>query len=261
MLHPHRAAKSPPAPKPSHPAVAGARLAIILDDVAGDDSAASVDGIFTLHYPLTLSILPNHAHSAQIAEEAHQHGYQVMLHLPMQAVGPEKPESSELRPGMTSSEVATELNTMLTTVPSAAGVNNHQGSLATTNPQLMNELMPLLRSRNLFFIDSRTTVATVAFDTAQSDGVRTAFRNVPFLDDVRDVTAIRHQLSLAFKDAEKKGEAIAIGHPHPETLRALAEGLPEAQSNGIRLGFPVNADLLCMKAVCPGRRDTGRRLV
>ena len=235
LLHPHRSAKTAPAPKTSHPAVAGARLAIILDDVAGDDSAASVDGIFALHYPLTLSVLPNHAHSTQIAEEAHRHGYQVMLHLPMQAVGAEKPESSELRPGMTSSDVAMELNSMLTTVPYAAGVNNHQGSLATTDPQLMNELMPLLRGRNLFFIDSRTTAATVAFDTARTDGVRTAFRNVPFLDDVRDVTAIRQELSLAFKDAKEKGEAIAIGHPHPETLRALAEMLPEAQSNGIRL--------------------------
>jgi len=100
---------------------------------------------------------------------------------------------------------------------------------------LMNELMPLLRDRHLFFIDSRTTAATVAFDTARSDGVRTAFRNVPFLDDVRDVAAIRHELSLAFKDAKEKGEAIAIGHPHPETLRALSEMLPEAQSQGIRL--------------------------
>ena len=235
LLHPRRAAKTAPAPKPSHPAVAGARLAIILDDVAGDDSPTSIDSIFALHYPLTLSVLPNHAHSTQIAEEAHQHGYQVMLHLPMQAVGAEKPESNELHPGMASSEVATELNGMLATVPYAAGVNNHQGSLATSNPQLMNELMPLLRGRNLFFIDGRTTAATVAFDAARSDGVRTAFRNVPFLDDVRDVTAIRHQLSLAFKDAKEKGEAIAIGHPHPETLRALTEMLPEAQANGIRL--------------------------
>jgi len=235
LLHPHRTAKTATAPKPSHPAAGHARLAIILDDVAGDDSGASVDSIFALHYPLTLSVLPNHAHSAGIAADAHQRGYQVMLHLPMLAVGAEKPESSELRPGMTSSQVAAELDGMLATVPYAVGVNNHQGSLATSNPQLMAELMPLLRARNLFFIDSRTTAATVAFDTARGDGVRTAFRNVPFLDDVRDVAAIRHQLSLAFKDAKEKGEAIAIGHPHPETLRALSEMLPEAQANGILL--------------------------
>jgi len=235
LLHRHRAEKSGPAPRSPHAVASGARLAIILDDLGGDDSAASVDGIFALHYPLTLSVLPNHAHSSQIAAEAHQRGYQVMLHLPMQAVGNEIPETDELHPGMSSAEVSKELNGMLASVPYAAGVNNHQGSLATSDAHLMTELMPLLRGRNLFFIDSRTTAATVAFDTARGDGVRSAFRNVPFLDDAREVTAIRHQLSLAFKAAKEKGEAIAIGHPHPETLKALAEMLPEAQAEGIRL--------------------------
>lgn len=237
LLHPHRSATNAPAPAshPARPIAAGPRLAVILDDVGGDDSAGSVDGIFALHYPLTLSVLPNHPHSAQIASEAHRRGYQVMLHLPMEARGAEVAESRELRPGMSTEEISNSLKTMLETVPYAVGVNNHQGSLATSDSRLMNELMPLLRSRNLFFIDSRTSAATVAFDVARADNVRTAFRNVPFLDDLRDVTAIRHQLSLAFKDAREKGEAIAIGHPHPETLRALAEMLPEAQVGGIRL--------------------------
>lgn len=237
LLHPHRASKNAPPPSKSpHPApTATAKLAIILDDVAGDDSSGSVDSIFAFHYPLTLSVLPHHTHSTEIATEAHRRGYQVMLHLPMQALATEKPESDELRPGMSPSEVSAALNGMLATVPYAAGVNNHQGSLATSDAQLMNALMPLLRGRNLFFIDSRTASTTVAFDTARADSVRTAFRNVPFLDDVRDEAAIRRQLSLAFKDAKEKGEAIAIGHPHRETLRALAEMLPEAQSNGIRL--------------------------
>jgi polysaccharide deacetylase 2 family uncharacterized protein YibQ len=188
-----------------------------------------------LHYPLTVSVLPNHAHSAEIAAEAHRRGYQVMLHLPMVSVGKEIPEARELRPGMATSELSGELQGMLESVPYAVGVNNHQGSLATSDPHLMHELMPLLRGRNLFFIDSRTTAASVALDTARKDGVRSASRNVPFLDDVRDVTAIRRQLSLAFKHATEKGEAIAIGHPHPETLRALSEMLPGAEADGIRL--------------------------
>jgi polysaccharide deacetylase 2 family uncharacterized protein YibQ len=232
LIHPHRAAKARP---PAHlgQAASGPRLAIILDDVAGDPSA--VDSIFALHYPLTLSVLPNHPHSVQIAQEAHRRGYQVMLHLPMQAVGNEVPESQELRPGMSPAEVSAELNVMLAGVPYAVGINNHQGSLATSDAHLMSELMPLLHSRHLFFIDSRTTAATVAYDAAQSAGVPSAFRNVPFLDDVRDVAAIRRQLDLALKDAREKGQAIAIGHPHPETLRALAEFLPLVEPQGVHL--------------------------
>jgi uncharacterized protein len=233
MLHSDRASKIRPTPHPFHPAVSGPRLAIILDDVAGDPAA--VDSIFSLRYPLTLSILPNHLHSAQIAREAHRRGYQVMLHLPMQSLADEIPESQEIRPGMPPAQISAELNNMLASVPYAAGINNHQGSLATSDPRLMADLMPLLRNRHLFFIDSRTTAATVAFDAAQSAGVPCAFRNVPFLDDVQEIGAVRRQLELAARDAREKGRAIAIGHPHPSTLRALSEFLPQAESQGIHL--------------------------
>jgi polysaccharide deacetylase 2 family uncharacterized protein YibQ len=237
LLHSRRASKttpSPPARLPRAPhAVSGPRLAIILDDVAGDASA--VDSIFSLHYPLTLSILPNHPRSTEIAQQAHRRGYQVMLHLPMQSVGNEVAENQELKPGMSTAEISTDLNSMLSTVPYAAGINNHQGSLATSDAHLMSELMPLLRRQRLFFIDSRTTTATVAYDAAQTAGVPCAFRNVPFLDDVQEVSAVRHQLELAAKDAREKGEAIAIGHPHPHTLHALRQFLPHAQTQGIHL--------------------------
>ncbi len=72
---------------------------------------------------------------------------------------------------------------MLETVPHAVGVNNHQGSRATSDAALMQALMPLLRERGLFFIDSRTDAKTVAYDMAKRDGVRAASRKV-FLDDV-----------------------------------------------------------------------------
>jgi uncharacterized protein len=216
------------------------RLAIILDDLGSDPAAA--DAIFSLPYPLTLSILPNHPHSRGIAEEAHRRGYQVLLHLPMQPLGNETSESPQLQSGMTSAEVSRVLVDMLASVPNAAGVNNHQGSLATSDAQLMTALMPILRDRDLFFIDSRTTAATLAFNSAQNAGVRCAFRNVPFLDDSQDVNAIRRQLQLAIRGAKEKREAIAIGHPHPETLRALQELLPQAEAQGVRL-VPV-ADLV-----------------
>ena len=237
LFHTNRASTNhplAPAPHPSPQQIAsGPRLAIILDDVGGDFGSA--EAIFTLQYPLTLSVLPNHPHSTQIAEQAHRRGYQVMLHLPMESLANETPEGQELRPGMSSAEISQTLDSMLTSVPYAAGVNNHQGSLATSNPQLMAALMPVLRSHHLFFIDSRTTAASVAYHAAQSAGIAAAFRNVPFLDDVQEVRAIGRQLELAAKDAREKGQAIAIGHPHPATLRALSEFLPQAEAQGIRL--------------------------
>jgi uncharacterized protein len=213
--------------------IADARLAIIIDDLGSDRAAA--DAIFALGYPLTVSVLPNHEHSVDIATEAHRRGFQVMLHLPMQSVANETPEAQELHPGMPAREVAALIDQFLQNVPDVAGVNNHQGSQATTDAALMDELMPVLRDRNLFYVDSRTTAATVAYDTAQDFGVRSAFRNVPFLDDVAEVAAVRKQLELALRGTREKGEAVAIGHPHPATLQALREVLPRAQEQGVRL--------------------------
>ena len=210
------------------------RLAIVIDDLGSDP--AQGDAIFRLSYPLTLSVLPHHSNSTEIAEEAHRRGYQVLLHLPMASTAGNMDEAIELHPGMDSHAVENTFQAMLETVPYAAGVNNHEGSLGTSDEKLMDELMPLLHQNKLFFIDSRTTAATVAESAAHAAGVPATSRNV-FLDDDQTVGAIRKQFALAIHDAREKGSALAIGHPHPETLQVLAEMLPEAERQGIALVF------------------------
>jgi hypothetical protein len=210
------------------------RLAIVIDDLGNDRSQA--DALFRLSYPLTLSVLPHLPDSTEIAEEAHRRGYQVLLHLPMASNAGEKDEPVELLPGMDADTVGKTLASMLDTVPYAAGVNNHEGSLGTSDRALMNELMPLLHEHKLFFIDSRTTAATVAETAAHSAGVPATSRNV-FLDDEQTAGAIRKQFALAIRDAREKGSALAIGHPHPETLQVLADMLPEAERQGVTLVF------------------------
>lgn len=217
-----------------------AELAIILDDLGHDRSAA--DFLLALPFPITVSVLPHLPLSAEVAEEAYRRGDQVMLHLPMESQaevdGSEGavPEQIELRVGMTQDQVANALDAMLATVPHAVGVNNHQGSRATADPMLMQALMPALRDRKLFFIDSRTTAATVAYNTAETAGVRAASRKV-FLDDTPTREAVLAQLDLAARDALRDGSAIAIGHPHPATIAALSEGVPGLEARGIRLVF------------------------
>ncbi len=207
---------------------------MVVDDLGND--RAQADSLFRLPYPLTISVLPHEANSGEIAEEAHRRGYQVMLHLPMASNAGDKDEAIELHPGMASADVEKTFAAMLDSVPYAEGVNNHEGSLGTADQKLMDELMPLLRQHKLFFIDSRTTAATVAEATAHAAGVATARRNV-FLDDDQSVPAVRKQFELAIRDAREKGSALAIGHPHPETLEVLGEMLPEAERQGVRLVF------------------------
>lgn len=210
-----------------------ARLAILMDDLGSDRSAAQA--IFALKVPVTVSVLPFHPYSQEIAREARQRGCEVMLHLPMQSLANESSEPQELRPGLSPEQVRSTVEKMLDAIPGVEGVNNHQGSQATADAALMNELMHVLKDEGVFYVDSRTTAATVAFDAARREGVRAAFRNVPFLDDVQKKNAVKRQLQLAILGAKQKGEAIAIGHPHPETLAALREMLPLAESNGVHL--------------------------
>jgi len=220
---------------PAGPAAANPQLAIILDDLGHDRSAA--DSLLALPFPITVSVLPYLPSSTEVAEEAYRRGDEVLLHLPMESrSGDGTPEGVQLRVGMNRDDVESIVAGMLETVPHAAGANNHQGSRATADPALMDALMPALRRRGLFFIDSRTTAATVAYDSAERAGVPAASRRV-FLDDTPSREAILAQLDLAVRDARRDGSAIAIGHPHPATIAALAEGVPRLEAGGVRLVF------------------------
>lgn len=226
-------------PLEPHPHVtqgaANPRVAIILDDLGYD--RAQADALMALPFPLTISVLPHLPFSTEIAEEAYRRGDQVLLHLPMESEsGSAKSEAIELRVGMNPKQVEGTLASMLESVPHAAGINNHQGSRATSDAALMAALMPALRQRGLFFIDSRTTVSTVAYDTAAKYGVRAAFRKV-FLDDAQSREQILEELDFAASVAARDGWAIAIGHPYPVTIATLAEGVPRLESRGVRLVF------------------------
>ena len=210
-------------------------LAIIVDDLGYDRAAA--DSVLALPFPLTVSVLPDLPLSTEVAEEAYRRGDEVLLHLPMESESADvEQEESELRVGMSTEQVESMVAAMLETVPHATGVNNHQGSRATADATLMQALMPALRARGLFFIDSRTSAATIAYDTAERFGVRAASRKI-FLDDTPTKEAVLEQLKLAERNAVQNGSAIAIGHPHPATIEALTDEVPRLEARGIRLVF------------------------
>jgi polysaccharide deacetylase 2 family uncharacterized protein YibQ len=212
---------------------AGPALALIVDDLGYDSAAARA--VFALPGRVTVAILPNLPDSTPIAEEAHRRGLEVLLHLPMQSLaGEDKAEKVELHVGESAAQVNRELDGMLATVPHAVGVNNHQGSRATADAALMASVAAALRARGLFFVDSRTSGASVAYEAARRAGVPAAARNV-FLDDDEQPAAIHRQLDHAVRLAREQGWCVAIGHPHSATLGVLAEALPEVEARGVRL--------------------------
>ena len=148
-----------------------------------------------------------------------------------------KPEPDELRVGMRAQEVPAALAGMLETVPHAVGVNNHEGSRATSDPALMDALMPALRERGLFFIDSRTAAATVAYDAAatlwRGGGVAQGFprRRANARSDRKRSSNSPH--ATPFATARPSPSAIRTPQPSPR----LPKMCRRSKRSGIRLVF------------------------
>ena len=219
-------------PGPGAPARPG--LAILIDDLGNDPAPAR--RIAGWPEPVSGAVLPGLAYSAASAKALSDGGKQVLLHLPMEPQG-----YPRVRPGpgvvlraQSDGEIERTLESDLATVPGAAGVNNHMGSAATADPRVMHAVARVLSRRGLFFVDSRTTEATVAERTAEEESVPSARRRV-FLDDVATEAAVRAQLDEAIARAKAEGGAIAIGHPYPATLSVLEKELPGMAERGVRL--------------------------
>jgi polysaccharide deacetylase 2 family uncharacterized protein YibQ len=198
--------------------------AIIIDDLG--ENLETARQLLALPYSLTFSVLPHLRDSVEIADAARRAGHEVMLHLPMQpgAGSRAAPGEGEIRIGMTSFEIEQTLQSDLASVPHAVGVNNHMGSRATADPRLMAALMRALAS----------TAASVALEAARQQGLPSFYRSV-FLDDTHTTPYTLEQLGQFRRVLEEQGTALAIGHPYPTTIAALAEFLPQLEKDDVEL--------------------------
>ena len=211
-------------------APSGAKLALIIDDCG--QWLDTERGFIALPAPITLSVLPHVRYGDTIAHAAAAAGKGVMLHLPMEPRSGVYPGPGEIKVTMNDAAIAAQVRDDLASVPLAEGVNNHEGSRATSDDRVMRDVAAVIAEHKLFFVDSRTSAATVAERDASAAGIPTARRDV-FLDDVAEVDATEAELRRAAALAKANGSAIAIGHPRPTTLIAVRTLLPELEREGI----------------------------
>lgn len=210
-------------------------IALIIDDLGNQRGPGS--RAVNLPGPVACSFLPSGTYTRELAQQAHSASKEVMLHLPMQATGAfqQVRESGVLTVDMTNRQYRETFKRNLAAVPYASGFNNHMGSLLTRHPGNMGWLMQIAsETGKLFFIDSRTTTATVARQLASEYGIPNSERNV-FLDNLAQPEAIRMQFRRLVRIARRDGTAIAIGHPHSATLDVLTDELQQLDRSGIRL--------------------------
>ncbi len=208
------------------------RIAIIIDDL-GYNLRRGVE-VARLPGALTLAVLPHSPNGIALAELGHQQGKLIMLHTPMSNLQQLPLDAGGLTDQMTQQEFVDTLYSGLDSIPHIQGVNNHMGSYLTQLPEPMSWLMDTLAREQLFFVDSRTSPDSIAWETARDLALPTQKRDI-FLDNERTAEAIGTQFDQLLRIAKRRGNAIAIGHPYPETVAFLTEVLPGLAELGVEL--------------------------
>lgn len=194
------------------------KLAIIIDDMS---VRSQVNAVKSLGLHLTMSFLPPskvHPNSAKLASYEKRY----MVHLPLEALNFAHDEPGTLRVKDSQEKISKRIEDLKRMFPKAHYINNHTGSKFTSNEIAMNRLIFALKSNGIYFIDSRTTADTKAPKVMKNFGLKYMARDV-FLDHDMDKRAVKKQIKRAVALAKEYGSAIAIGHPHVNTILALNE--------------------------------------
>lgn len=214
------------------------QVAIIIDDIGYD--LAPVKELLKVDADITFAILPLCSHSREAAEMLHEAHKETLLHLPMEpnSYPKEKPGNGTLFTDMNSEELIFQLEKDLASVPYVSGVNNHMGSKFMADEDKLILIFNKLKKKKMFFIDSRTTANTKAFAAAEKVNMQMASRKV-FLDNDRDYNEIYKKLLEVTQNSSDVSPVIIIGHPYPETIRAIKDASRVLREKGILI-VPVS---------------------
>jgi len=207
-------------------------LALIIDDIGPSVSRAKLFSDFGI--PMTFAVLPRFLKSEDLAHEFHEAGHEIMLHQPMEPKNPEvDPGPGALYVGDGPDKILKVMEMNIAAVPYAAGVNNHMGSKFTAHHKEMHQTLQIVKQRGLFFVDSLTASDSKGYKTARGLHMPVACRN-SFLDNQLDVAVILRQLQKLARISLNYGHAIGIGHPYPETAKAIEVFLKDFKAPEIR---------------------------
>jgi len=233
-----KAAKPSPLPATEKKEVSK-KVALVIDDMGED--LDFLQELIQLKTPLTVAIIPEARYAQETAAIASKNGLEVIIHLPLEAFNNHISSAGAeglIRTSMSPQDIRSILEKDLNLLPQARGLNNHMGSKATTDEAVMDIIISFLREKNLYFLDSKTSPKSIAYDLALKKKVPAASRQV-FLDADEDRSRVGNRLLELFNLANKNGQSVGIGHPFPETLEVLKTYLPRAREYGLQF-VPVS---------------------
>jgi len=214
------------------------QVAIIIDDIGYD--MTPVHALLRVDAGITFAILPLLAHSREAADMLHKANRETLLHLPMEPLSypKEKPGNGALFSDMNDEEIVFQLGKNLASVPYISGVNNHMGSKFMADEERLMLVFKQLKKKDLFFIDSRTTNNSKTTAASQKAHLTVASRKI-FLDNDRDYLKIYQILMDVGNAPAGNAPLIVIGHPYPETIRAIRDANKIFREKGVSI-VPVS---------------------
>ncbi|WP_042206303.1 divergent polysaccharide deacetylase family protein [Paenibacillus durus] len=219
------------------------RIAVIIDDFG--NGMRGTDEMFTLPIKFTVAVMPFLSTSQADARRAHERGFDVLVHLPME---PRHGKPEWLGPGavlssLSDQEIRKRVEAAVDNVPYAIGINNHMGSKVTGDERVMRAVLSVCKERGLFFVDSHTNYRSVVGLVAEQMGLPRVENHV-FLDDTHTAGHVTRQLQLAGKWALDHKYCVTIGHvgiQGKETAAGIRSGIDDLKN---RVQFVGISDLV-----------------
>ena len=219
--------------------IAVPKIVLIFDDFGYQSADNEVmQGFKNLTIPFAVSIIPGLRYSTEIAEEFHNAGKEILIHMPMEAVNNNEHEEFELLTTMSKDEIKTLFLRANADIPFAAGLSNHQGSLFTADSSAMLKLIEILADTKLYFIDSYTAYNTIAGKLSRKHGLPVLKRDIFIDSDLEDGETESSRLHDLVMIAEKYGFAVGIGHRYKKTLKAVEEFINSPEGADVEFVFP-----------------------
>ena len=208
-------------------------ICLVIDDF-GFALNSDVQEFLLLNENITAAIIPGTLYAESIGRYADSIGVETIIHMPMESHEDDDTEYTiSLNEKLNAALVEERIRSAFEEVPTALGMNNHQGSKATENLQLMKDLARTLKKMDKFFLDSFTNPESRGYITMRRYGVPTQLRQV-FLDHVENPAEIKFNLDSLVTLSHDMDIAVGIGHVKPMTLEVLAKEIPRLESEGYR---------------------------
>lgn len=201
------------------------KLCIIIDDMA---TREQVNALKATGLKLTPSFFPPDSTHPKTPILAREFEF-FMVHLPLSAQHYANEELQTLYVSDTYEYILAEIARIKRSFSGLKFINNHTGSLFTSDTQAMRRLFRALQKHELVFVDSVTTSATKGAFVAKEFNQKPIKRDI-FLDNDNKTPAIKDKIKEAVQIAHKNGFAIAIAHPKKNTFKALTQSKDLLQS-------------------------------